>query len=477
MVYAQTRAGQEQTRSLPFQHKRLMKPGFILFVGTLGLLCIDPSLAAQATQGPPAASSSVPSVSAADAQPAVHSSTLSLADAEARALQNHPRVAAETLRAQAAGKRVQQTRSAYFPQLAGNLTAVKANGDTAVAAGAVTTSSTSTRVAGGFTLTQLVTDFGRTHELVRSSQLAAQAAGQHTEDVKQQILRDLDAAYFATEAAESVRGTAQAVLTFRKTSLRQLTALAQSQLRSTLDVQFAQVLVSEAQMAVVQADSSVQEARAQLAAAMGEDTMADYMLVEQPQPPLLDDDVNVYIREAINTRADLKALQLQAQAAQQFAKSESKLSYPDISLLGTAGEVPQRDHTLEQNYGAAGINIHVPVFNGGLYSGRAAEARLRAQADTRDVSNLSLEITRDVRTRWAQARDAYLQIQVAQDLVEQTSVALRLAQARYDAGLGSIVELNQAELSQTSALITAAGARFQYLGSRAALNYSLGILR
>ena len=55
--------------------------------------------------------------------------------------------------------------------------------------------------------------------------------------------------------------------------------------------------------------------------------------------------------------------------------------------------------------------------------------------------------------------------------------ALRLAQARYDAGLGSIVELNQAELSQTSALIAAAGARFNYLSTRAGLNYTLGILR
>lgn len=443
-----------------------MKLAVFLFLGWLGVFSGASALAYQATQG-----------AASETKPAAHGPALSLADAEARALHNQPRLAAEGLRAQAAGKRVQQTRSAYFPQLTANLTAVKANGDTAVAAGAVTTSSTSTRVAGGFTLTQLVTDFGRTHELVRSSQLAAEAAGQHTEDVKQQIVRDVDAAYFATEAAESVRGTAQAVLTFRKTSLRQLTALAQSQLRSTLDVQFAQVLVSEAQMAVVQADSSVQEARAQLAATMGEDTVPDYVLAEEPQPPLLEDDVTVYIREAINARPDLKALQLQAQAAQQFAKSESKLSYPDVSLLGTAGEVPARDHTLEQNYGAAGINIRVPVFNGGLYSSRAAEARLRAQAATRDVSNLSLEITRDVRTRWAQARDAYLQIQVAHDLVDQTGVALRLAQARYDAGLGSIVELNQAELSQTSALITAASARFNYLSSRNALNFTLGIPR
>jgi outer membrane protein len=454
-----------------------MKLQVLLFLGLSGLFWGVPSLAAQAAHDLGAASSPFAAAPPADPQQAVHGPALSLADAEARALHNQPRLAAEALRAEAMGKRVQESRSAYFPQLAGNLTAVQTTGDTAVAAGAITTSSTSTRVAGGFTLTQLVTDFGRTRELVRSSQLTAQAATQQTEDVRQQTLRDVDEAYFATEAAESVRGTAAAVLGFRRTSLRQLTALAQSQLRSTLDVQFAQVLVSEAQMAVVQADSNAQEARAQLAATMGEDTVADYVLAEQPEPPLLEDDVAVYIREAINTRADLKALQLQARAAQQFAKSEGKLNYPDISLLGAAGEVPERDHTLEQNYGAAGINIHVPVFNGGLYSGRAAEAKLRAQAANRDVSSLTLLITRDVRTNWARAKDAYLQIQVAHDLVDQTGIALRLAQVRYDAGLGSIVELNQAELSQTSALITAAGARFNYLSTRAALNYTLGILR
>ena len=340
--------GNHRLANLSFNQKRWMKLQIILFLGALGLLGRAPSLAAQAAQDLPASSSpAIAPPTNADTQPTVQGPTLSLATAEARALHNQPRLAAETLRAQAMGKRVQQTRSAYFPQLAGNLTAVKANGDTAVAAGAVTTSSTSTRVAGGFTLTQLVTDFGRTSELVRSSRLTAQAASQHTEDVKQQILRDVDQAYFATEAAESVRGTAQAVLAFRRTSLRQLTALAQSQLRSTLDVQFAQVLVSEAQMAVVHADSA--RARGARPARRRRWARTLFRITCWPSSrsrPCWKTMSQVYIREAINTRPDLKALQLQAQAAQQFAKSESKLNYPDVNLLGTAGEVPERDHTL-----------------------------------------------------------------------------------------------------------------------------------
>jgi outer membrane protein len=234
VVYARTRTpvtgrvlctGKQRMEDRLLQQKRLMKLWLLLLLSTLGSFCGAPSSAAQARQDPPAASSSVAPAPPADTQPAVHGPTLSLADAEARALRNQPRLAAEALRAEAMGKRVQESRSAYFPQIAANLTAVQANGDTAVAAGAVTTSSTSTRVAGGFTLTQLVTDFGRTRELVRSSQLTAQAASHHTEEVKQETLRDVDEAYFATEAAESVRGTAAAVLTFRRTSLRQLSAL------------------------------------------------------------------------------------------------------------------------------------------------------------------------------------------------------------------------------------------------------------
>jgi outer membrane protein len=271
------------------------------------------------------------------AQVAAGAPVLSLSDAEARALKNQPRLAAEALRAQAAEKRIQESRSSYFPQLAGNVTAVKTNGDTAQAAGAVTTSSVSTRVAGGVTLMQLVTDFGRTRDLVRSSRFSAQAEVQSTEDVRQKILRDVDEAYFATGAAESVRTTAQAVLDYRRVSLRQLTALAQSQLRSTLDVQFAQVLVSEAELAVVQANSNVKQTRAQLTAAMGDASDPDYVLTDQALPPNLDDDVAVYIREALATRADLKALKLQTEASHQFALSEKKLNYPTINLQGTMG--------------------------------------------------------------------------------------------------------------------------------------------
>jgi outer membrane protein len=158
------------------------------------------------------------------------------------------------------------------------------------------------------------------------------------------------------------------------------------------------------------------------------------------------------------------------------ARAERDLNYPTVNALASGGEVPVHDSTIHRDYGAAGVNINIPIFNGGLYTSRAAEAKLEAKGADKDASLREVEIARDVRMAWADARDAYLQIDVTQRLVDQSNLAMQLAKAKYDAGLGSIVELNQAELNQTSALITAASARFDYLRSMSAFQFALGNL-
>jgi outer membrane protein len=452
----------------------------------LALILFQSVINAQANPGPwapiatppPSSGAETFSASSADAAPDANSQppTLTLADAEALALKNQPRLRAEQLRAQEANKRIAESRSGFFPQVFGNLTAVDTNGDSAVAAGALTTSSISPRTAGGASLVQMITDFGRTSNLVESTRFDAEAAGQNEESTRQFVLMQVQEAYFAAQAAESVQKTAQAVLDFRRVTLRQLTALAQSQLRSTLDVQFAQVMVSEAELAVVRAESNVQKTQADLAASMGEEGDASYTLTDEPLPASPDSDSAGYINEAIANRPDLKALRLHSESAAHEARAERDLNYPTVNALASGGEVPIHDPTIHYDYGAVGVNINIPIFNGGQYTARSAAAKFEAKATDEDASLREVEITRDVRMTWADARDAYLQIDVTQRLVDEANIAMRLAKARYDAGLGSIVELNQAELNQTSALIAAASARFDYLRSMSAFQFALGNL-
>ncbi len=119
------------------------------------------------------------------------------------------------------------------------------------------------------------------------------------------------------------------------------------------------------------------------------------------------------------------------------------------------------------------------MLNGGLFKARRQESGSRdAAAADKDVQDLSLQIARDVQVAWLNANDgAFRRLDVTARLVAEANEALRLARARYDSALGSIVELNQAQLNQTSAEIAAASAKYEYLSRWSALNYAIGALR
>jgi len=404
--------------------------------------------------------------------------SLTLAQAESAAVANQPRMLAAQLRARSSAERVREARAGYLPQVGFNATGARAmDTGTSTAAGALTTSSLSDRFAYGGNLTQLVTDFGRTSALVSSARAAAEAQGDVATLTRAQVRLNVREAYYQVLGAETVLRAAQAALGNRALISRQLSALAQSELRSTLDVNFAKVLESEAELAVVRAQSVVAQERSRLATAMGANTPVTAPLEDLPAsaealPPAPDD----LQAQGQAQRADLSAAQAQQKSAAEFALSEKRLNYPTLNALGAAGQIPFHDHTLHDDYAAAGFNLNIPIFNGGAYRARQAEAQFEAQARTQDVAELKLEITEQVRISWYRAEEAFRSLDVSARLVAQSKEALRLAQDRYEAGLGSIVELNEAQLNETSAEITAADATYTYLSRRAELDFAAGLL-
>jgi outer membrane protein len=111
------------------------------------------------------------------------------------------------------------------------------------------------------------------------------------------------------------------------------------------------------------------------------------------------------------------------------------------------------------------------LFNGFLYTARSREASLKAQAAHDRLLDLRNRIARDVRTGWLNANTAYARLSVTQQLLDQSNLALDLAQTRYRLGLSSIVELSQAQLQQTQAQIGNAQAAYDYRLALAVLQY------
>jgi outer membrane protein len=402
---------------------------------------------------------------------------LTLTEAEDLAIRSHPRIGSASLTAAAARSVITEARSSLFPALTSNFTSVGAEHASTLAVGAVQTSSLYSRAAIGVGVTQLVTDFGRTSNLVGSARLRAAASEKNVSTTRAAVRFGVDQAYYQALAANSVLKVAQAVVENRRLTLRQVRALAQSLLKSTLDVSFAEVAASDAELALVRAENDVRAGSAHLSGAIGLERNEPFDLMDEPLPPPLPADAEPLVADALRQRPDLAALQLTRDAAQRLADAERALSHPTVSLMGVAGALPATDPRLKGTYSAAGINVSVPILNGHLFSARRTEAELRAEAASKDVADLTVQVSEQVRVAWLEADTAFRRLDATARLVAEVEQALRLARTRYDIGLGSIVELNQAQLSEVSALTAAASAKYDYLSRRAALAFVTGAIQ
>ena len=417
-----------------------------------------------ATPSPPQAPSALPQ-------------NLTLQDAEKIALQNHPQIQASTYLAAQAKAKVTEARSDYYPHAYGSATGVKAENDSRVTAGSLTNSLIYNRFADGLTVDQLVTDFGRTHELVKSSNLHAKAQEENITTSRADVLLQVDSAYYNALKAQAVLQVAQETVKDRQLVSDQITELQKNKLRSGLDVSFANVDLAQAQLLLVQAQNDLQTSFAELSYALGFADQKAFQLTEQPLPSQPPDDLSTLVQQAMRNRPEIISQQLDLNSAQSYATAERDLWLPTISAVATAGLTPFREDTLAPRYAAAGFNVNIPIFNGRQFNALHAEARAQAGAQQQYLRDLQNAVVREVRKAWLNANSGYQRLSVTQKLLAEANQALDLAQQRYKLGLSSIIELSQSQLNETQAQISAASAKYDYQAELSALNYQIGSLQ
>ncbi|HUX65847.1 MAG TPA: TolC family protein [Terriglobales bacterium] len=400
-----------------------------------------------------------------------------LAQAQALALQHRPRLQAAVATAQAAAQNPRALRSVYFPQLSGDLTGVGAETNSRIAAGGLNNPVIYSRYANGLSLSQLVTDFGHTANLVKSSRLDAQARQQDTLATRAQVLLQVDQSYYGALQAQAVLRVAQQAVQERQLIAHQVGVLEKNKLRSTLDVSFAQVNLAQAQLLLSQARAEVKSSFADLALALGTALPPGARLQDGPLPATPPADVTPLVAEALRHRPELASAGLELSSAQAYAQAERDLWRPTVSAVASAGLTPTGAQQLPDRYAAAGINLSLPLFNGGLFAARRIQANYQADATQRQMQELENQITHDVQVAWLKAQTAQEQLGLTQELERQATLAMHLAQSRYRLGLGSIVELSQAQLNQTQADIAQAQAKYQFQMASDDLDFQLGRIR
>lgn len=402
---------------------------------------------------------------------------LTMTDAERIAFTRNPNISIARLLELAAKQTVRETRSAELPAVVANVTAVDARDGSRITAGVLNNPSLYTRAAAGLTLSQLVTDFGRTRNLERNSASLENAQAETRRATEAEIVLAVDRAYLEALIQQQELKIADETVAARQATADEIEALTRAKLKSTLDLSFANVQLSQAQMQELDAKTRARQSLAILVELLGSEDGEEVTLTEENDALSLPESrtVDALVAAAFSARPDLAAQNDKYRAASQFSAAEHDLSRPTISALAAAGNAPFRDKDITDAwYGAVGVNVSIPVFNGFLFSARAREAALQADAAQLAVDRLRERIARDVRTTWLGEQNAYQRIAVAHQLLEQSQLALQLAETRYKLGLAGIVELSQAQLGFTEAEINDANARTSYRMWTAEMRYQLG---
>jgi outer membrane protein len=413
----------------------------------------------------------------AEGQEASQAQKLTIANAERIANANHPRITIAQLQELIEREGVREVRAPELPQAAAYLTAVDAEDNSRITAGLLNNPTLYSRAAAGLTVSQLITDFGRTHHLVKSAQLTDEARKSALTATQEEVRLVVDRAFLQALIEQRLQQIAEQTVAARQTLDDEVTALTRAKLKSTLDQSIADTELSVAELHLVDAQTDACNAMFDLEELLGISGGTEIVLVDGDdslEMPL-NLDAQQLIVQAYHNRPDLAVLLREEAAAYQLKLAEHNLERPTIQAMAVAGDAPVRaDGIAKAWYGAAGVNISIPLLNGARFSARAMEADLaEQQAHARIVEQRQL-IERDLRKTLANAQAAYQKIAVTEQILEQANLALELATTRYKLGLSNMVELNDAQNAQIAAQIGAANARYSYRIWSAELRFQTG---
>jgi outer membrane protein len=400
----------------------------------------------------------------------------SLAALTEHALRERPDSRAAWLGIQAEAARLDIATAANGPTLTGQFNFIQSRALSSSGASAPTLN----RYGPSLGLTYVLYDFGARTASIDAQRYQLIATLLTGNRVLQDTVAEVETAYFAVLAARAQR-TAQAE---QEAALQASLDAVELRLRGGLaaraDQLRARAALSEAQLARQLAERDIAKAEAMLKQAAGiEQTRPLLLDWETAPPPALDAATLLaeLLAEAEQQRPDLRALQAAAASARAEAERARAARWPSLSLAASGGRTYflEDERTPSTTY-SVGVNLLVPLFDGGRLAAQARAAerdaeRLQAEAESQR-SQVALAVTaayHDVRHAQDQREGVAVQF-------DSASESAQAAEARYTAGVGSLLEWLTAQADLARARQTQAQADSDWLAAFSRLNHALGRL-
>ncbi|MFZ0889387.1 MAG: TolC family protein [Candidatus Binataceae bacterium] len=431
----------------------------------------------------------LPRANAADA-PIQNGERLTLGRAIELALRDNPSRLAIASDTAAAGEVVGQARAMMMPQVLGGSEYLRSThngvGDTSylslpgfprIASSneykTGPSSQTDDNYLAGASAFQYLLDFGRARGYVEQRRAEAASERDRLAFTDLDLIYETTQRYFAMLAAEQIVKVYEKAVEQRQEHLHESDLKAQAGLVPQIDVSTAQAELARASVHLLDSQNDVAKAKVALDNVMGLGPDApDYGLAEVLAYHNATGSIPEYFKTALGLRPDFKMLAEQVRAAGAIITEYRSDYLPTV--VGTADYSARGQGLPAANNFDVGIVVTWPIFNGFLTEHQVAEAKLRQAAIRHSIDDLQQRIYLEVKDAFLDWDTSVHRIHRAESALAASRAELELADKRYSAGLGNIVELTEAERQYTEDDATYVQALYAFSVSKAALDQATG---
>jgi outer membrane protein len=328
----------------------------------------------------------------------------------------------------------------------------------------------------GLTASQLIYDFNATADRWQSAAVGRDAAQASAQGTEQQALLAVRRAYFQAQAQRDLRRVAEETLANQQKHLDQIQAFVKAGMRSEIDLATARTALANARVQLVNAQNSEATAMAILNQTMGLSADQLFALADSEVPPVGGEDgaIHELTERALHARPEVAAAD-QQRRAQELQVAAFRGNYgPALSATAGLTDNGARLGSLTPNW-FFGLNASWALLQGGLTTGQVREAKGTLAALTAQADGVRLQVTVEVEQGRLAVRAAKANITATGEALAGAREQLRLAEARYRNGQGSVIELADAQVAYTTAAAQEVSARYSLASARAQLLAALGV--
>jgi outer membrane protein len=376
---------------------------------------------------------------------------VTLDDALQTARERQPQLRQARANTQAAGARARESLAPLLPQLNATAGYQRTTAHGIERPGFVTVTDqpgTFNSFSDSINLSQLIFDFGAGPNRWNAAKAQADAQAATERATALQVDFTVRSAYFDARANRALLQVARDNLANVQKHLLQTEGFVQAGTHAEIDLVQARTDTANARVQVINADNTYQTSKLNLNAAMGVQGPTDYEIADTTlgSVPGEDSALDALLDEANRARPEVQSLEDQIRAAQLTVRSIEGQYGP--SLAATVGLTQGGPAVDRLGWNAAvGLSLSWNIFQGGLTKAQVGEAEANVTAAVAQLDLQRQQVRSDVDGARLAIRAAKETIGASQEALFNAKERLRLAEQRYEVGVGSAIELGDAQLA------------------------------